>query len=261
MTPSVIWEHCSLQVSALSRIREVFIKKGILVGAALLGGLTATYIGFIRPRQMRWGATTEEATRTLPYDELVPNPTWSSTRVVTVEATPEQIWPWLAQVGWGRAGWYGYDLVDNGGKASAWEIMPEHQHLEIGTKFPMSPFTAMYCRDFEEPRWMLLRMGNDKVTSDIGSFLYYLDPIDQQHTRLIIRMRDKYRWLNPPILAMQLAVDVGDIFFQWKHLLGVKARAERMAKRQATPPPLREKIARNDPVAQGVRSAREGKSD
>jgi hypothetical protein len=53
----------------------------------------------------------------------------------------------------------------------------------------------------------------------------------------MIRMRDKYRWLNPPILAMQLAVDVGDIFFQWKHLEGVKARAERKAKEQVASSP------------------------
>jgi hypothetical protein len=45
-------------------------------------------------------------------------------------------------------------------------------------------------------------------------------------------MRDKYRWFNPLILPMQLAVDVGDSFFQWKHMLGVKERAERMAARQ-----------------------------
>lgn len=212
------------------------MKKRWLLGTALIGGLVATYIGFIRPRQMHWGATPEEVARTLPHDDLVPNPTWNSTRAVTVDATPEQIWPWLVQVGWGRAGYYGYDWVDNGGKPSAWEIMPEHQHLEVGTKFPMSPFTAMYCRDFEEPRWMLLRMGNDDGTGDIGSFLYYLDPIDDRHTRLLIRMRDKYRWFNPPILAMQLAVDVGDIFFQWKHLEGVKARAERKAKEQAASP-------------------------
>jgi hypothetical protein len=207
-----------------------------LLGTALFGGLVAGYIGFIRPRQMRWGATTEEAARTLPYDDLVRNPTWNSTRVVTVEATPQQIWPWLVQVGWGRAGYYGYDWIDNGGKPSAWEILPEHQHLEKGTKFPMSPWTAMYCRDFEEPRWMLLRMGTDDPTGDIGSFLYYLDPIDHGRTRLMIRMRDKYRWFNPLVLAMQLAVDVGDILFQWEHLQGVKARAERMAKLEAASP-------------------------
>ena len=209
------------------------MKSRWLLAAGLLGGLVAIYIRAIRPRQMHWGATPEEASRPLPYDDLVANPTWNSTRAVTVEATPEQIWPWLVQVGWGRAGYYGYDLIDNGGKPSAWEILHEHQHLEIGTKFPMSPVTAMYCRAFERPRWLLLRMGNAEGTTDIGTFLYYLDPIDERHTRLMIRMRDKYRWLNPPILAMQLAVDVGDIFFQWKHLLGVKARAERMARLDA----------------------------
>jgi hypothetical protein len=73
-------------------------------------------------------------------------------------------------------------------------------------------------------------MGNAEGTTDIGTMLYYLDPIDAQHTRLIIRMRDKYRWFNPLVLPMQLAVDVFDIFFQWKHLQGVKARAERLAR-------------------------------
>jgi hypothetical protein len=214
------------------------VKGRWLFGAAVASGLVAAYIGIVRPRQMRWGATPEEATRTLPYDDLVPNPTWSSTRVVTVDATPEQIWPWLVQVGWGRAGYYGYDWVDNGGKPSAWEIMPEHQHLEKGTKFPMSPWTAMYCRDFEKPRWMLLRMGKDDGgASDIGSFLYYLDPVDEHRTRLMIRMRDKYRWFYPPVLAMQLAVDVGDIFFQWKHLVGIKARAERTGRTECASPP------------------------
>jgi hypothetical protein len=201
-----------------------------LLGTALLGALVAIYVGVIRRRQMHWGATPEEASRELPYDNLVPNPTWTSTRAVTVEATPTQIWPWLVHLGWGRAGWYSYDWVDNGGKPSAWELLPDHQNLQIGIKFPMSPWTAMYCRDFEEPRWILLRMGREDPATDIGSFLYYLDPLDESRTRLLIRMRNKYRWFNPPVIAMQLAVDVGDIIFQRKQLLGVKARAERLAR-------------------------------
>jgi hypothetical protein len=201
-----------------------------LTVAGGFGAALVAYIRWLRPMQMHWGATPEEAARPLPYDDLVPNPTWSSTRAVTVRATPEEIWPWLVQMGWGRAGWYGYDRVDNGGKPSSWEILPAEQHLEIGTKFPMSPWTAMYCRDFEEPRWMLLRMGT------IGSFLWYLEPIGEHSTRLMIRMRDKYRWFHPLILPMQLAVDVGDIFFQWKCLQGVKARAEG-AQRAEVPEP------------------------
>lgn len=204
-------------------------RKTLLWGALAAAGAGAAYIRWLRPMQMHWGATPDEIERIFPYDELVQDPTWSSTRAITVEATPEQIWPWLVQMGWGRAGWYGYDLVDNGAKPSAWEIIPEFQYLEIGTAFPMSPWTAMYCRDYEEPRWMLLRMGN-VGGKDIGTFLWYLDPIDERRTRVIIRMRDKYKWLNPPVIAMQLAVDVGDVFFQWKCLQGVKARAERYAR-------------------------------
>jgi hypothetical protein len=228
------------------------VRTKALVGAGIVGGIAAAYIAFIRPRQMRWGATTEEATRILPYDGLVQDPTWSSTRAVTIEATPEQIWPWLVQLGWGRGGWYSYDWVDNGGKPSAWEILPEHQHLAIGTRFPMSPWTAMYCRDFDEPRWLLMRMGDEAGKKDIGTFLYYLDPIDRSRTRVLIRMRDKYRWLNPPVLAMQLAVDVGDIIFQRKHLLGLKARAEMTARSQAGGAQSEPRAAVAQPIALGA---------
>ena len=76
---------------------------------------------------------------------------------MAVAATPAQIWPFLVQIGWGRAGWYGYDWVDNGGRPSTWEILPDWQGLEVGN----------------------------------------LEPVDETHTRLITRMRDHYRWTSP----------------------------------------------------------------
>jgi len=115
------------------------VNKRAIAGAALLGGLAAAYIGVIRPRQMRWGATDEEAARTLPYDDLVTNPTWSLTRAVTVEVTPEEIWPWLVQIGVTRAGWYSYDWLDNLGKPSAQRILPQFQQVAVGDLVPLSP--------------------------------------------------------------------------------------------------------------------------
>ena len=213
------------------------MKPTVVLGAgATIAAAVVAYIRWIRPYQMHWGATAEEAARSLPYDGVVPQATWNATRAVTVEATPEQIWPFLIQIGWGRAGWYGYDWADNGGKPSAWDILPEHQHLEIGKDFPMSPWTAVYCQDFEEPRWMLWRAkGSTATSSDTsGTWLWYLDPIDERHTRLITRMRDSYHWTNPLLLAQQLAVDLFDIFFMRKCMLGIKARAERLARNQRT---------------------------
>lgn len=189
-----------------------------------LAAAVAVYVRWLRPRAMNWGATTEESGMALPFDGEFANPTWNATRAVTVHATPEQIWPWLVQIGCGRAGWYGYDWVDNGGKPSAWEILPELQDIAVGKEFPMSPWTAMRCFAFEENRWMLWR-----VNERAGTFVWCLHPIDATSTRLITRMRDQYRWTNPLVLPQQLAVDLLDVFFMRKCMLGVKARAERMA--------------------------------
>lgn len=206
------------------------LRKTVLTAVAVEAALAAVwaYLKWGRPRQMTWGATDDEVHRVYPYDDEFVMPEWNATRAVTVEARPEQIWPFLIQIGWGRAGWYGYDWVDNGGRPSTWEILPEHQWLEVGKEFPMSPWTAVRCYDFEEPRWMLWRAG-DRA----GTWLWYLDPVDDGHTRLITRMRDEYRWTDPLILPQQIATELGDLPFMRKCLLGVKARAERLARQQA----------------------------
>ena len=198
------------------------------VAVETAAGAVWAYLKWVRPWQMAWGATPEEVTRAYPYDDVFERPEWSATRAVTVAARPQQIWPFLIQIGWGRAGWYSYDSVDNGGRPSTWEVLPEHQWLEVGKDFPMSPFTAVYCGDFEELRWMLWRTGEDA-----GTWLWYLDPIDEGHTRLITRMRDHYKWTNPLILPQQILTELGDLPFMRKCLLGVKARAERLARVEA----------------------------
>ncbi len=213
-------------------MRKTFVSGLIILGAGTAA--VGTYLLVYRLWQEHWGATEEEIARLLPNDEVVPNPTWNATRAVTIAATPEQIWPFLIQIGWGRAGWYGYDWVDNGGKPSAWEILSEEQHLEVGKDFPMSPWTAQYCKAFEEPRWMLWRSTKDsKATSSdtSGTWLWYLDPINERHRRLITRMRDTYRWTNPLILPQQIILELGDLPFMRKCMLGIKARAERLSER------------------------------
>ncbi|HAM02469.1 MAG TPA: hypothetical protein DCQ30_09635 [Acidimicrobiaceae bacterium] len=56
----------------------------------------------------------------------------SPTMAITIDATPEEVWPWLAQLGWQRGGWYSWDLLDNGGRPSAKEVHPEWQDIAIG---------------------------------------------------------------------------------------------------------------------------------
>ena len=89
----------------------------------------AAYIFIARPYQLGWGATRVEIDRSMPGDERRGNPTFLATRAITIEDTPENIWPWLIQMGYGRAGFYGYDIIENLGSEngiySADRIQPD----------------------------------------------------------------------------------------------------------------------------------------
>src|SRR5919109_907787 len=62
-------------------------------------------------------ATREEKAHPLPGDELIPDAIGSLTHAVTIRSGPHEVWPWLVQMGAGtRAGWYSYDVLDNGGR-------------------------------------------------------------------------------------------------------------------------------------------------
>ena len=73
----------------------------------------------------------------MPGDDLLAGAA-STTRAISVAAPPEQVWPWLVQLGYGRAGWYSYDWIDNDGHRSANRIIPELQELGSGP-IPMLP--------------------------------------------------------------------------------------------------------------------------
>ena len=195
-------------------------------GLAMLGAFfVAVYLRVLRPWQLRWGATEDETIRPLPGDEVVPNPTFNATRAVTIMARPEEIWPWLVQIGLRRAGWYSFDWIDNLGQPSAQRLIPEFQQLAIGDFIPMSPIgrVGQWVKEFEPNRWLLWWDNRGDV-----SWLWFLDPADERHTRLITRVRMRYRWASPTIL-FNLLLDVGDIVMMRKSLLGIKQRAERPA--------------------------------
>jgi hypothetical protein len=105
-----------------------------LVGriAAVAAAATVVYGCWVRPRLMRWGATDEEVTGPYPGAELVPDGKRGSTMAVTIDAPPDQVWPWLAQMGGDRGGWYSWDHLDNAGRPSAQRVHPEWQDLAVG---------------------------------------------------------------------------------------------------------------------------------
>jgi hypothetical protein len=96
----------------------------VLVATALkLIGLGAALV--IAVRWSHWGATPEERAEHMPGDEYLeggPPARVAMTRAVSIDATPETLWPWLAQLGRG-AGFYSLDRLDNGGRMSARHVV------------------------------------------------------------------------------------------------------------------------------------------
>ena len=203
----------------------------IALAAAAGAGLLAAYARLVRPWALRWGATKEEAARPLPGDEVVAKADYVATRAITIEAPPHQVWPWLVQIGSGRAGWYTYDRIDNAGVPSATEIIPELQQLAVGDLVPMvaGKDIGLRVKELEPERRMLWWDEQGEY-----SWEWLLEPIDQQTTRLLNRLRvTKHQWTRR--MLYELVAANGDVVMQRKLLRGIKQRAERLAAHHRTP--------------------------
>ncbi len=196
--------------------RRVVAAVGLVFVA--LGGFA-----WYRRWHLRWGATVDEVHGHLPGDAIVPVPRFEATRAVTIDAPPAAVWPWLVQIGRGRAGFYAYDLLDNGGEPSADRILVEHQHVAVGDlaapmALPANDRNSFRVFGLDEPEWL----GWAKPGSTWVWVLRSLD--DGRRTRLVVRLKatDRFPWslVSAPLL------ELGDFPMMRKELLGIKARAE-----------------------------------
>jgi hypothetical protein len=199
----------------------------MLAVLTLVGLVVATYVFWARPYQLRWGATDAEVNRVMPGDELDPHPTFLATRAITIDGTPQDIWPWLIQMGYQRAGFYGYDILENlgstRGMVSADRILPEFQHFHAGDDVLLSPVARLTFRAIE-PNQYLIWVGDTAVAP--GGFTWALYPLDAQHTRLVSRIRWSHHWTKPDLLALDLFTECTDHLAVRKILDGVKGRVE-----------------------------------
>jgi len=95
----------------------------------------------VRRWMSRWGTTPSDLARVMAGDSLLVDPTYAGTTAVIVNAPPEDIWPWLLQIGYQRGGLYSYDWLDRLfgylDRPSATRILPEFQALAVGDEIPL----------------------------------------------------------------------------------------------------------------------------
>jgi hypothetical protein len=200
---------------------------GVVLDVGLLAGAAVLVIVTMQRRSVR--ADGIERTCRLPGDELIPDAIGSLTHATTIDRLPSAVWPWLAQMGAGsRAGWYSYDVVDNGRHPSADRIVPELQTLKVGMVFPALPgitdgFTLFA---FEPGAWLVLGWRAPDG-SPLTTWTFVLRR-QGDATRLIVRARAG-RGYRFPMLPTWLGDLVGSRIhgvMQRKQLLGIARRAE-----------------------------------
>jgi hypothetical protein len=189
-----------------------------------LTGLGTVSARFFRRWATTWGTTDAERLAPLPGDRIVARADYVATRAITIGARPSAVWPWLLQIGSGRAGWYSYDRIDNGGVPSATSIIPELQHLDVDDLVPMiaGKDVGVWVKEIEPGHRMLWwdRKGE-------YSWEWVLED-REGGTRLISRLRaTMHPWTGR--MLYEVVATNGDILMIRKLLLGLRARAEALS--------------------------------
>jgi hypothetical protein len=193
----------------------------------------------------RSGASAPEVDGVLPGDELVHSPLWQSTRAITVDASPAEVWPWIVQMGYPRfrAGWYTPHLLDRLQwgirEESAERIRPELQHLERGDRVPDSPdWSVFFTVERVEPGRALVLHSTRHLIKPMRaidfSWAFVLESRSADSTRLIMRARascePRAAWL-----ALGALIGIGDFVNASVMLRGIKRRCERVKRNHSAP--------------------------
>jgi hypothetical protein len=206
--------------------------------------------GYVKARQWftRWGAEPEEVEARLPGDELVTDPTMIVTRAITIDAPPEAVWPWIVQMGQGRAGFYSYDCLENvfGLEIhNSDRIEPEWQALAVGDQLRAAPASAGPAAGFtvvhiDPGRALVTAVGDPSVVlpqaeagalPDGATWAFVLRPVGDRQTRLIVRLRARYPLPPAGAWVVERLLEPVHFVMERKQLLTLRD----LAGRQPTP--------------------------
>jgi hypothetical protein len=181
------------------------------VGVLLFGA----YFAIFRPWTRHWGTTRNERNMSLPGDEAVVSPGVTMTRAVTIDAAPDDVWPWLAQIGQDRGGFYSYTWLENLAGChmrNAGSIHPEWQQRQVGDTVLLHPCSGIKLTRFEPNKSYAL-----------GGWYLALEPREGNRTRLLARSRIP-RGMSSA--AYSVFIELPHFIMERKMLLSIKRRAE-----------------------------------
>ena len=202
-------------------------------GVSTIGVAAAAYILFVRPRHLRWGASARECEAFLPGDDLIVSPDLVATRAITVRTSADRVWPWIAQLGQGRGGFYSYDFLENLAGCdihSADRIVPEWLGIKIGDEVKLAPAVGLEVIALEAGRSLVLHggvpMGNTPPHYEF-TWAWVLRDEPDGTARLLVR--ERYSYTRPWARFLLEPVEAVSFVMSQKMLRGIRDRAEQVA--------------------------------
>jgi hypothetical protein len=207
---------------------DVRWNRRVLLALAVAGGLESALVRLGRTS----GSTAAERGLALPGDGIVPAPQVVTDHAVTLAAAPEDVWPWLVQMGWHRGGWYTARWVDRllfpANLPSADRVLPDLQEVAVGSFIPDgAPETrcGFVVEELDPPRALVLHSTSHLPATwrDRGiarldwSWAFALRPTGDGGTRLQVRSR----WFTA---VGRLAVVPADYVMAGSMLRGLRRR-------------------------------------
>jgi hypothetical protein len=208
-----------------------------LAGPIAVIGIVGLYNGELRPRMYRWGATDDEVGATLPGDELVDKDMPRTTRAITIDAPIAAVWPWLAQIGEGRGGFYSYSWLERAVGThihNADTVHPEWQEIRVGDTIWLARRYGEVGRQvvaMVKPGAHLVLMSPDDFervqdgATASGAWSFYLHQ-QGRSTRLLVR--------GSGGAVGHAGFDIPHFIMEQKMMRGIRRRAERMHEDQAS---------------------------
>lgn len=210
-------------------------RRTVVAAVAFAAGAS---LPLLRTWMLTFGSTEDELDAELPGDALLTKPDLVATRTVGIAAPPAAVWPWVAQLGQGRGGFYSYDELENLVGCdihSADRVMPEWQDVAVGDRIHLAPPVALDVVAVEPGRALVLRgaagFGEGAPPYDF-TWAFVLRPGRDGGTRLVVRERYLYKtgWAR----LMVEPVSVLSWVMTQRMLRGVRDRAQ-SAYRTRTP--------------------------